>query len=123
MIYGVGTDIVDSSRIDALRAEFGEKFAARVLTEGELEIYKAKNEFQQKEYLLRRFAAKEAVAKAFGVGIGGELSFHDIEVMNDDKGKPVAKVGKFEDFRISISISDEKSGYAIAFAVVEKLNN
>lgn len=117
MIIGIGTDICNRSRIKA-----SEQFAEKILSEKELKIYNIKS--NQHGYLANRFAAKEAISKAFGVGIGSTLSFKDISVLNDEMGAPFvvisdtacAKLPKFS--KILISISDEQE-YAVAFVVVE----
>lgn len=121
MIFGVGTDIVDKKRIAESLEKFGEKFAIRVLTEKEFVVYLSKNEIGKVDYLSRRFAAKEAVSKSLGCGIGEELSFQDVEVLNDAKGKPNATASGYSDYRFNISISDEKDSFAIAFVVAEKI--
>lgn len=120
MIYGVGTDIVSKNRIAALCEEFDGKFARRILTKNEFDIFVEKGNQAGIEYLSRRFAAKEAVSKSLGEGIGSHLSFKDIEVLNDPSGKPFVKVAGYENLRFNISISDEKDSYAIAFVVAEK---
>lgn len=78
------------------------------------------NEDNKIAYLAKRFAAKEAISKALGVGIGENLSFQDIEISNNDLGKPIVLLEKFPDIKIHLSLSDEKEGLAIAFAIAEK---
>jgi holo-[acyl-carrier protein] synthase len=118
MIIGIGTDICERNRI---KATF--EFAKRILSEKELRIYNIKS--NQHGYLSNRFAAKEAISKAFGVGIGATLSFKDISVLNNDMGAPYVEISetalkKLPEFsNIYISISDEQE-YAVAFVVVEK---
>lgn len=138
MIIGIGTDIVNKERIkDALQA-FGKRFAERILSEAEL---KRLSEYSGNEsdpsypnylgYLAKRFAAKEAVAKALGIGIG-EVSFKDIEIVNEDSGKPVVKLynnalKKLNEISstpasINISISDEKE-FAIAWVIISSFSS
>ncbi|MFC2707728.1 MAG: holo-ACP synthase, partial [Neisseria sp.] len=86
MIYGIGTDIVSLKRIIRLNKKFGLAFAQRILSPEEL------LEFPQAgkpvNYLAKRFAAKEAFAKAVGTGIRGVVSFRNIGVGHDALGKP-----------------------------------
>lgn len=116
MILGIGTDICEISRIKP-----GQGFADRILCAKELEIFAKKKNKQA--YLAKRFAAKEAISKAFGCGIGAKLSFKDICILNNENGKPIVeilKIDKLPEFtNIHLSIADEKN-YAIAYAVVEK---
>lgn len=119
MIIGVGTDICD-----ILRIKPGTGFADKILSVKELEILKTKKNKQA--YLAKRFAAKEAISKAFGCGIGKKLSFKDISVLNNIYGAPYVEIAdsakaKLQDFsNIHISISDEKN-YAIAYVVIERI--
>ena len=115
MIVGIGTDIIEIARIEQISAKAGlPKFAKKILTDAEIlalsEVSAAK--------LAKRFAAKEAISKAFGTGIGAKLAFHDIEIFNDESGKPTAHIKKHGDLKIHLSISDERT-HAIAFAVIE----
>lgn len=122
MITGVGTDIISIDRIEYAVEAFGTKFMQRILTLNErnylIEIH---NEESKIAYLAKRFAAKEAISKALGTGIGESLSFQDIEISNNALGKPIVSVSKFPDINIHLSLSDEKEGFAIAFAVAEKI--
>ena len=125
MIFGIGTDIVQVSRIQKSLDRYGEQFARRILAETELEDFR--RTLQPARFLARRFAAKEALAKAYGTGFSGGLTFRDIAVTHDAAGKPVLQLagraaelqqemGIGEDF---ISISDERE-YAVAFVTVLK---
>ncbi len=123
-VIGIGTDIVKVSRIKRLLKKHGESFAQRILHENELQI------FQQcktsKFYLAKRFAAKEALAKALGTGIAKGISFEEIEVINNEQGKPELILhGKALEVanqlgveNLFISLSDEKK-YAIAYVILE----
>lgn len=111
MIKGVGTDIVKISRIAAMDLE---KLGKRILTESEF----TNNQPLTINYLAKRFAAKEAISKAYGTGIGSKLSFQDIEISNDKAGKPLAKITN-QPLRIHLSISDEDD-IALAFAIIEE---
>jgi holo-[acyl-carrier protein] synthase len=86
MILGVGTDIIEVARIQASFERFGQRFLDRILLENEIRYclsHKVPGPF-----LAARFAAKEAVSKAFGTGIGAQLSWHDIEVVRKESGEP-----------------------------------
>ena len=113
MIKGIGTDIVDVRRIARLIDESGEKFLARIFNDEERTT---KTGEPAMCHYAKRFAAKEAVAKALGTGIG-ETNFKDIKILKTPSGQPYALV-KGLDKKIHISISDEYP-YATAFAVIE----
>jgi holo-[acyl-carrier protein] synthase len=125
MIYGIGTDIVEVSRIEESLARFGDAFAQRILTEQEwLSFQQSKT---QARFLAKRFAAKEAFAKALGTGLREPATFQNIGVAHDDLGKPVLDLSQalqaFLDkkgiVQQHLSISDEKA-LAAAFVVLEK---
>ena len=123
MIYGIGTDIVKIDRIRASLERFGAHFARRVLTAAELLEYQTSH--QPDRFVAKRFAAKEAVVKALGLGFRAGLGLNLIGVSHDEYGKPaivyhgqaldhVRKIGIVESL---ISISDEQD-YALAFAIL-----
>lgn len=116
MISGIGIDIVELKRIEAIM-ERQEKFVSRVLTESEKEKIETLSGKRKAEFLAGRFAAKEAFSKAFGTGIGKELSFLDIEISSDERGKPFIKKPFNEGVHLSISHSAE---YAVAQVIIEK---
>ena len=116
MITGIGTDICRISRIEAAVERFGEKFYARILNETELQGHWGPRQ------LARRWAMKEAVAKATGFGIGVEIGFHDITITRGAKGKPECVVKGFEDCIILVSASDD-GDYATGFAVIERVSD
>lgn len=122
MIIGIGTDIISIGRIEYALEAYGAKFMQRILTENErnyvIEIHNKENKVA---YLAKRFAAKEAISKAIGTGIGEDLSFQDIEISNNSEGKPIVKIKKYPEITVHLSLSDEKEGFAIAFALAEKL--
>jgi len=117
MIVGIGTDICEISRIKELLAKQGERFTARVLTPEEIA---AKGEITP-DFLAKRYAAKEACAKAAGTGIGDKLSFQDIMITNAASGAPLLQVNReeFVHLKWHLSISDEQA-YALAFVVAEE---
>ena len=86
MILGLGIDLVENSRIARSLEKFGDKFLARILTESEMAYCKGHKD--PAPFAAARFAAKEAVSKAFGTGIGPELGWHDIEIGRRPSGEP-----------------------------------
>jgi len=124
MIFGIGTDIVEVSRIEDSLARFGNSFAERILNEAEWQSYMQSN--TPARFLAKRFAAKEAFAKALGTGLRGPASFQNIGVTHDDLGKPVLDVAADLQALLDskgvrymhLSISDEKA-LAAAFVVLE----
>lgn len=118
MIRGIGTDIVSIARIAEALSRHEDRFLYRILTPGELLKYeKRKN---KTSYLAKRYAAKEAIAKALGTGLGEALSFQDIEIENLESGAPTAHISKYPNLKIHLSLSDEKD-YAIAFVTIESM--
>ena len=125
MIYGIGTDIVQVARIQRSLDRYGERFAERILGAAEFADYRATA--HPARFLARRFAVKEALAKACGTGFTQGLTFRDITVAHDSAGKPELRFagraaelyrerGLGESF---VSISDERE-YAIAFVTLLK---
>lgn len=122
-IKGIGTDMVFVPRIQGLYQRFGERFAKRILTPKELA--RVQDLHDPVPFLAKRFAAKEALSKALGTGIGKEVGFHDIAIVNDAKGKPVVEWSSkgqafIQSLRVKhahISLSDEQD-YALAFVVL-----
>ena len=90
MILGIGVDLVDVERIDRAIERHGEHFLHRVFTENEI-AYCAKMRAPGPHYAAR-FAAKEAVAKAFGTGLGEHLALHEIEVRHAETSAPFIKL-------------------------------
>ena len=125
MIVGIGVDLCEISRIRDAIGRHGESFAVRILDSIELNSYQALIPSAKPAFLAKRFAAKEAVAKALGTGIGRGFGFHDIAVDHDVLGRPVVRLNPNSDalsearqLRIHLSISDERS-HAIAFCTIE----
>jgi len=123
VIFGVGTDIVRTARLQVAIERWGEKFLRRVFTETEISYaYRRKNPFLP---LAARFAAKEALIKA--IGKRAPVSMSDIEIVNDREGGPsIVPRGNLRIFfdhqniqRTHVSLSHEDD-YSIAFVVVEK---
>lgn len=123
MIYGVGTDIVRVARMQDNLQEFGDKFARRILSDSEFNDFSSSK--SQAHFLAKRFAAKEATAKAMGIGFSRGMSLTHISVGHDDNGKPVLEFSAraeelCEELGIGqayISIADEDD-HAVAFVTL-----
>ena len=123
MIIGVGTDIVQIPRIEKILHLYLELFAKKILTSKELAQLSLLDKTGYAVFLAKRFAAKEAISKAFGVGIGQGINFKDIIILNNDLGKPIVEVSsnytnKLSPFNIHLSLSDDYP-VCVAFAVIE----
>lgn len=122
-LLGIGIDVVEVERIQSSMDEFGERFVTRIFTEGERE-YCARQKRPELHYAAR-FAAKEAVAKAFGTGIGKAVGWLDLEVVRKPNGEPeiLLRGGAAEHAKscgieqIKVSLTHAKH-YAAANAVV-----
>lgn len=86
MILGTGIDIIEVGRIQSSHEKFGERFLKRILRPAEIEYCLSHK--RPAPFLAARFAAKEAVSKAFGTGIGAQLGWQDIEVGRKPSGEP-----------------------------------
>ncbi len=126
MIAGIGTDIIRIGSIEAIINRHGDRFAKRILLDSEFAAYKKSG--NPAAFLAKRFAAKEAAAKALGTGIG-KVSFHHLEVSNNEKGAPLlilhghaALLQKERGItHCHLSLSDEKDN-AVAFVVLESVS-
>ncbi|MDG4657913.1 holo-ACP synthase [Ectobacillus antri] len=114
MIVGTGIDIIELARIEKLLEQ--PKFLERILTEREKHKAAHLSGQRKVEFVAGRFAAKEAYAKAVGTGIGKEVSFLDIEILNDEKGKPVCVAPSSHIIHVSISHSRD---FAVAQVILE----
>lgn len=125
MIYGIGTDLVEPSRIADSLQRYGDRFAKRILTDNEWPEYTCSH--KQASFLANRFAAKEAFAKAIGTGLRHPVSLSYISVTHDALGKPCFKFHQELDQFVKskgivnhfLSISDEIN-LTCAFVVLEK---
>jgi holo-[acyl-carrier protein] synthase len=115
VIKGIGVDITELDRMETL-INRQPRLKERILTESEILIFEKLNGRRKVEYFAGRFAAKEAFSKANGTGIGKHLSFLDIEITSDDKGKPMISKPFSEGVHLSISHSRD---YAVAQVVIE----
>ncbi len=128
MIQGIGTDICDVRRIRASFERHGERFARKILSDGELAVWKSRSARWPERglrYLATRFSAKEAFSKAVGLGLRMPMTWRLCEIANLASGKPVIVLhgGLKEWFEAQgwvahVTVTDE-SDYAASFVVVE----
>jgi holo-[acyl-carrier protein] synthase len=118
-IQGLGNDILEVERLRQSVQRQGQPFLSRIFTQKEQDYC---NKFQDPyPHFAGRFAAKEAIVKAFGTGFGGQVQWHDIEVLNDERGKPVVFLSEslqkeFHRPTLLVSIS-HSTAYATAVAI------
>jgi len=86
MIVGIGIDVVDVGRIERLMAQYGGRFAERILAPAEREAYAGSQ--RQNWFLANRFAAKEALSKALGTGLRYPVTLHAVSILSNEVGKP-----------------------------------
>jgi holo-[acyl-carrier protein] synthase len=128
MIYGIGTDIVEMSRMESTWARFGEHFARRILMDEEMALFQQTK--QPARFLAMRFAGKEATVKAMGTGFAHGVWLRDVGITNSPWGRPLIiwsergqkvcdelGIGKGH-----VSLTDD-AGLVMAFAVVETADN
>ncbi len=123
-MIALGTDILEVARVEAVVLRLGDRFVRRILTLTEQGEYAASQ--QSVRLLAKRFAAKEAVAKALGTGIGRGVSWQDIEVRHDAHGAPLVYLsgGAAEVVKrrggsaVLLSLADEQA-YVVAFAALK----
>lgn len=124
-IIGIGVDIVENDRIK--KATKNKDFIKRIFTKNEINL--SKLEKNNIGFYAKRFAAKEAFAKSLGTGFRKGLNFKDIEILNDNLGKPyfninnklkkiLKRLTKINSFNFFLSLSDEKS-YSVAFVTIQ----
>lgn len=124
MIVGIGVDIVQVSRVKKVLDRHQQRFVERILHPNELAVYA--NHRQPLAYFAKRYAAKEALAKALGTGIAKGVNFFEIETQLDELGKPhlilhgttLEKATQLGVKQLFISLSDEQD-YAVANVVLE----
>ena len=124
MIHGIGADLVTIARMDAIEARHGERFARRILATEELPEYVAAP--HKARFLAKRFAAKEAFAKAAGTGVRPPVSLTALRVTHDPLGRPgFAYAPALEAWTrqrgivaAHLSLSDERD-HALAFVILE----
>ena len=124
-IFGIGTDIVQIARIQKIVSRYGVAFAKRILSKEEYLQYQQLSSNQCAHYLAKRFAGKEAVAKALGIGIANGIAFKDISITNNLLGQPIVSylgealqyVIKHDLAQTYISLADERD-FAVAFVTI-----
>ena len=124
MILGTGIDLIEVARIASSYEKYGERFVNRILLPEEITYCLAHR--QPAPFLAVRFAAKEAISKAFGTGIGAQLGWQDMEIRRKESGEPfVVMHGKGAELfaargaqRLHVSLSHTEH-YAAATAILE----
>ena len=127
-ILGIGVDVIQNSRIKSLLNN--KLFINRTFSK--IELKNSKKISNKTNYFAKRFAAKESLAKSLGTGFRNNLNFKDIEILNDNLGKPYFRLNKkiktavlknlnVKNFDTFLSISDEKN-YSIAFTIIQTKN-
>lgn len=124
MILGIGIDLIEVARIQASYEKFGDRFVSRILHPNEISYCLSHR--VPGPFLAARFAAKEAISKAFGTGIGAELGWRDMEVAKKpsgepyvimhDRGQELLKARGARAIHISLSHTQE---HATAIAILE----
>lgn len=125
-IVGLGTDIVEITRIESVIERSADSLAKRILTEYEYTQYQQQT--KPARFLAKRFAVKEAAAKALGTGFRNGLAFNQFEVTNDELGKPLLSLSgealklanNLKATHFHVSITDERH-YAAATVIIESL--
>ena len=127
MIYGIGTDIVQISRVEAALKRSGPRFAEKILGPEELVKYharRAKHDVRGLRFLATRFSAKEAFSKAIGLGMRMPMTWRSAQMLNAPSGKPmIVCSGALDEFMrthrltAQVTISDE-ADYGVAFVIV-----
>ena len=125
MIIGIGTDIIDIRRIKNIINKYGDKFKRRCFSNNE--IIRSENPINTSNSYAKRYAAKEACSKALGTGLAKGIFWKDLEIINNEFGKPTIKLHNNavkrinqltkRNYKIEVSLSDEKN-YAIANVII-----
>ncbi|CAB3753487.1 holo-ACP synthase [Paraburkholderia humisilvae] len=127
-IYGIGTDVVQVSRVAAVMERTGGRFAEKVLGPDELRVYHARNArsaVRGLAYLATRFSVKEAFSKAIGLGMHWPMTWRALQTLNEAGGRPyVIASGELADWLSArgitarVTLSDERD-YAVSFVIAE----
>ena len=130
MIFGIGTDICDLRRIRVSLERHGERFAHKILSDGEMAVWKERSARwpdRGVSYLATRFSAKEAFSKAIGMGMRMPMTWRSCEIAKEASGKPcIVLHGALKDWfdarqlSVHVSVTDETE-YAASFVVIEQL--
>lgn len=123
MLAGIGIDMVHIPRIERGLARFKDRYARRILTDNEYAEYIGSA--RPERFLAKRYAAKEAVAKAIGTGIRGLVTFQDIEVAHNELGRPMLVFSvRMREYLRSIQVGDglisltDEHEYAVAYVTL-----
>ena len=127
-ILGIGTDIVNIKRMEKTIKKYGLVFKNRIFSKKEINYCETKK--NPSAFYAKRFAAKEAFVKAIGEGFRNNINFNDIDISNDNKGKPSINISnnikkflkkklKLNKYKIFLSLSDEKK-HSIAYVIINK---
>ena len=122
MILGIGTDLLDESRIKKVFSKFENRTLKKFLSEEEIAVFNGiEDEAKRVNFVAKRFSAKESILKAMGIGLGRGLELKNISIMNNEQGKPYIKfnsiaeefIGNFykkdmKNIKFVLSITDEK---------------
>jgi holo-[acyl-carrier protein] synthase len=124
MILGLGIDIIEVARVQASVERFGERFLKRILLQDEIAYCQSHK--VPAPFIAARFAAKEAISKAFGTGIGAQLGWHDMEVKRKESGEPLVvlhgngqKLLQERGGRVVLTSLSHTENYAAAVAILE----
>lgn len=127
-IYGIGTDVIQISRVAHVMTRTNGRFAQKVLGPDELHVYHARNARSHARglaFLATRFSAKEAFSKAIGLGMHWPMAWRALQTLNEASGKPVLRAsGELADWLAErgitarVTVSDERD-YAVAFVIAE----
>src|SRR6202051_4503571 len=127
-IYGIGTDVIQLSRVAGVMARTQGRFAEKILGSDELRVYharRARSEARGLSYLATRFSAKEAFSKAIGLGMSWPMTWRALQTLNEPSGKPVIIAsGELADWMAvrgitaQVTITDERD-YAVSFVIAE----
>lgn len=123
-IVGLGVDVVEVDRVEAMLTRHRSRFVTRVFTAGEVEHSKGRR--SRAQHLAARFACKEAVMKALGTGLSAGITWHDVEVVTEASGKPalvlhgvakrIARTQRIKRWTISLSHTRH---HAVAVAIAQ----
>ena len=127
-IYGIGTDVIQISRVAQVMTRTNGRFAEKVLGPDELRVYQARHARSQARglaFLAPRFSAKEAFSKAIGLGMRWPMTWRALQTLNEASGKPVLQAsGELAEWLAArgitarVTVSDERD-YAVAFVIAE----
>jgi len=118
MIKGIGTDLVDQSRVESLLSRYDQKFLNKILSKNEISHIEKWSSERKLNFICSSFAAKEAFVKALGTGFRG-IYPNQITYLKNDEGKPSLNIEKPINYSIHLSISNV-AGYTLSFIVLEE---